>query len=123
MLLVGMRRRSWKWTIVREMRGLLIYAFGIDDFYAGRDPDSRPPTNSFQRVMHYISAVYRWMETPEAIVRFILAELAIDSLILQFAFKYIFISIALWIPCVVRSSACMSGSLHIFVLPLTFEFL
>ncbi|KAK0471132.1 hypothetical protein IW261DRAFT_1513189 [Armillaria novae-zelandiae] len=54
-----------------------------------RDPDSRPPTNSFQRVMHYISAVYRWMETPEAI----------------FAFKYIFISIALWIPCVVRSSA------------------
>ncbi|KAK0199602.1 hypothetical protein DFS33DRAFT_1267811 [Desarmillaria ectypa] len=54
-----------------------------------RDPDSRPPTNAFQKVMHYISAVYRWMETPEAI----------------FAFKYIFISIALWIPCVVRSSA------------------
>ncbi|KAG7440200.1 uncharacterized protein BT62DRAFT_1012986 [Guyanagaster necrorhizus] len=54
-----------------------------------RDPDSRPPTNAFQRVMHRISAVYRWTLTPEAI----------------FAFKYIFISIALWIPCVVRSSA------------------
>ncbi|KAK0493580.1 hypothetical protein EDD18DRAFT_1405386, partial [Armillaria luteobubalina] len=69
--------------------GLLIYTSDIDNFYIGRDPDSRPPTNTFQRVMHYLSAVYRWMETPEAI----------------FVFKYIFISIALWIPCVVRSSA------------------
>ncbi|KAK0186249.1 hypothetical protein F5146DRAFT_1065188 [Armillaria mellea] len=73
-----------------------------------RDPDSRPPTNSFQRAMHYISAVYRWMETPEAI----------------FAFKYIFISIALWIPCVVRSSACMSRvTAYLFVLSITFQLL
>ncbi|KAK7002342.1 hypothetical protein R3P38DRAFT_2729656 [Favolaschia claudopus] len=54
-----------------------------------RDPDSRPPTNLFQKVMNFIHRGYLWTKTAEAI----------------FTFKYVFISVALWIPAVIRSSA------------------
>ncbi|KAJ7463697.1 hypothetical protein FB451DRAFT_1352935 [Mycena latifolia] len=54
-----------------------------------RDPDSRPPTNALQRLMHFVHALYQWTGTAEAI----------------FTFKYVFISIALWLPAVFRSTA------------------
>ncbi|KAJ6556814.1 hypothetical protein DFH09DRAFT_987191 [Mycena vulgaris] len=54
-----------------------------------RDPDSRPPTNALQKLMHFIHHIYLWTGTAEAI----------------FTFKYVFISIALWLPAVFRSSA------------------
>ncbi|KAF8831393.1 hypothetical protein HHX47_DHR1000519 [Lentinula edodes] len=53
------------------------------------DPDSRPPTNIFQKIMNKLHGLYRWCGTPEA----------------KFAFKYAFISIATWIPAVVNNSA------------------
>ena len=33
-----------------------------------RDPDSRPPTNAIQRVMHAVHNVYAWTKTAEAVV-------------------------------------------------------
>lgn len=33
------------------------------------DPDSRPPSNAFQKVMNAIHAIYKWVKTPEAMVR------------------------------------------------------
>ncbi|TFY63497.1 hypothetical protein EVJ58_g3215 [Rhodofomes roseus] len=54
-----------------------------------RDPDGRPPSNPVQYVMNAIHRAWLWAQTPEAL----------------FAFKMVFISIALWIPSVCRSSA------------------
>ncbi|KAJ7132494.1 hypothetical protein C8R44DRAFT_978049 [Mycena epipterygia] len=54
-----------------------------------RDPDSRPPTNAVQKMMHFVHRFYLWTKTAEAV----------------FTFKYVFISIALWLPSVIRSSA------------------
>lgn len=54
-----------------------------------RDPDSRPPTNAGQKVAHRLHSLYKWTKTPEAL----------------FCFRYVFLSIALYIPAVVRTSA------------------
>lgn len=53
------------------------------------DPDSKPPTNFPQKVANTIHKVYMWSGTPEA----------------TFVFKYVIVSIALWIPAVLRTSA------------------
>ncbi|KAJ7478392.1 hypothetical protein FB451DRAFT_1452874 [Mycena latifolia] len=54
-----------------------------------RDPDSRPPTNLMQKAMHGIHRVYQWTSTAEAV----------------FTLKYVFVSIALWLPAVFKHSA------------------
>ncbi|EPS95103.1 hypothetical protein FOMPIDRAFT_1038634 [Fomitopsis schrenkii] len=54
-----------------------------------RDPDGRPPSNPMQYIMNSIHHAWLWAQTPEAL----------------FAFKMVFITIALWIPSVCRSSA------------------
>ncbi|OBZ77446.1 Uncharacterized protein C57A7.05 [Grifola frondosa] len=54
-----------------------------------RDPDSRPPTNVMQRLASFVHKALLWCRTPEAL----------------FTFKYVIVSIALWIPSVVRTSA------------------
>ncbi|KAI0360638.1 hypothetical protein OH77DRAFT_1418621 [Trametes cingulata] len=54
-----------------------------------RDPDSRPPTNVLQRFANTLHMLYKWGKTPEAL----------------FAFRYVVVTIALWIPSVVKSSA------------------
>jgi hypothetical protein len=54
-----------------------------------RDPDSRPPTNVLQRIMNGLHVVYKWTQTPEAL----------------FIFRYVFVSVALWVPAVVRRTA------------------
>ena len=74
----------------------------------GRDPDSRPPTNALQRVMNGLHVIYQWTKTPEALVySFMFANLATrDSMVVaQFIFRYVFLSIALWVPAVVRRTA------------------
>ncbi|CAL1710858.1 unnamed protein product [Somion occarium] len=53
------------------------------------DPDSKAPTNFFQRVANALHHVYKWSRTPKAV----------------FAFKYVIVTIAFWIPSVVRTSA------------------
>ncbi|KAF9074230.1 hypothetical protein BDP27DRAFT_1317519 [Rhodocollybia butyracea] len=52
------------------------------------DPDSRPPTNVVQKIMNNLHILYRWCGTPKA----------------MFAFKYSFVSVALWLPAVVNST-------------------
>jgi hypothetical protein len=37
-------------------------------FLSGRDPDSRPPTNSLQKIMAGLHAIYEWTKTPKAVV-------------------------------------------------------
>ncbi|KAI9465778.1 hypothetical protein BJY52DRAFT_1376562 [Lactarius psammicola] len=54
-----------------------------------RDPDSRPPTNTLQRIMGGLHAIYQWTKTPEAL----------------FVFRYVFLSVALWLPAVIRNTA------------------
>ncbi|KAF8273497.1 hypothetical protein EI94DRAFT_1826225 [Lactarius quietus] len=54
-----------------------------------RDPDSRPPTNTLQGIMGGFHAVYQWTKTPKAV----------------FVFRYVFLSIALWLPAVFRKTA------------------
>ncbi|KAF7369614.1 hypothetical protein MVEN_00292200 [Mycena venus] len=54
-----------------------------------KDPDSRPPTNLVQKLMNFIHHIYLWTGTAEAI----------------FTFKYVFISVALWLPAVIKNSA------------------
>ncbi|KAI0635211.1 hypothetical protein C8Q77DRAFT_1106698 [Trametes polyzona] len=53
------------------------------------DPDSRPPENILQRVASTFHSLFKWTKTPEAL----------------FAFRYVVVTIALWIPSVVKSSA------------------
>ncbi|KAI0266395.1 hypothetical protein BC834DRAFT_969434 [Gloeopeniophorella convolvens] len=50
---------------------------------------NRPPTNAVQRIMSGLHAMYQWTGTPEAL----------------FVFRYVFVSIALWVPAVVKSTA------------------
>ncbi|KAF8880565.1 hypothetical protein BD779DRAFT_1548971 [Infundibulicybe gibba] len=54
-----------------------------------RDPDSRPPENIIQKIMDRLHNLYHWTKTAEAI----------------FVFKYVFVSVALWFPAVVRRTA------------------
>ncbi|CDO75856.1 hypothetical protein BN946_scf184833.g7 [Trametes cinnabarina] len=54
-----------------------------------RDPDSRPPQNALQRIANTFHSLYKWSKTPEAL----------------FTFRYVMVTIALWIPSVVKSSA------------------
>ncbi|KAI0002456.1 hypothetical protein BJV74DRAFT_815934 [Russula compacta] len=54
-----------------------------------RDPDSRPPTNVLQKIMNGLHVIYHWTKTPEAL----------------FIFRYVFLSVALWVPAVIRKTA------------------
>jgi hypothetical protein len=74
----------------------------------GRDPDSRPPTNVLQRVMSGLHVLYQWTKTPEALVcslMFTNLETRDSTVAAQFIFRYVFLSIALWVPSVVRRTA------------------
>ena len=74
----------------------------------GRDPDSRPPTNVLQRVTNGLHVIYQWTKTPEALVYSLMfANLATrdSTAAAQFIFRYTFLSIALWVPAVIRRSA------------------
>ncbi|TBU59289.1 hypothetical protein BD310DRAFT_976680 [Dichomitus squalens] len=62
---------------------------GKDNKTYKRDPDSRPPENALQRVANVFHKLYKWTKTPEAL----------------FTFRYVFITIALWLPQVVKTSA------------------
>ncbi|KAH8103409.1 hypothetical protein BXZ70DRAFT_728472 [Cristinia sonorae] len=53
------------------------------------DPDSRPPTNAIQRFADVLHKIYKWTKSPEAL----------------FGIRYALLSVALWIPSVVRSTA------------------
>lgn len=53
------------------------------------DPDSHPPTNSFQKFMNLLHHILQWTKTAEAF----------------FVFRYILISILLWLPSVFKNSA------------------
>ncbi|THU86398.1 hypothetical protein K435DRAFT_822159 [Dendrothele bispora CBS 962.96] len=53
------------------------------------DPDSRPPTNVFQKIMNTMHALYHWTKSSEA----------------RFTFKYVFMTLALWAPAVVNKTA------------------
>ncbi|EIW75394.1 hypothetical protein CONPUDRAFT_169272 [Coniophora puteana RWD-64-598 SS2] len=55
----------------------------------GKDPDSGPPQNLFQRFVYLFHVVYMWLKTPQAV--FILKSTAI--------------TILLWLPAVMSSSA------------------
>jgi len=92
-------------------------------FPTGRDPDSRPPTNVLQRVMSGLHVIYQWTKTPEALVySLIFANLTTrDSTVAaQFIFRYVFVTIALWVPAVVRRTArkLPSALLPVFVFDL-----
>ncbi|KAF7792649.1 hypothetical protein EIP86_003746 [Pleurotus ostreatoroseus] len=54
-----------------------------------RDPDSRAPINAVQRFANTVHKLYKWTKTAEAL----------------FCFKYVVVTIALWIPAVCRTSA------------------
>ncbi|KAM5537128.1 hypothetical protein V8D89_009274 [Ganoderma adspersum] len=54
-----------------------------------RDPDSKAPENGMQKIANVIHKVYLWTKTPEAL----------------FTFRYVLITIALWIPQVVKGTA------------------
>ncbi|EED82525.1 predicted protein [Postia placenta Mad-698-R] len=56
------------------------------------DPDAMPPSNIVQKLANKLHVVYLWTKTPEA----------------MFAFKYTAVTIALWIPSVVKTSASES---------------
>ncbi|KAI5116968.1 hypothetical protein M0805_002170 [Coniferiporia weirii] len=53
------------------------------------DPDSRPPSNVFQKMMNSVYRTYVWFKTPEAI----------------YVWKYVTMSVLLWLPSVVSASA------------------
>ncbi|KAJ7186248.1 hypothetical protein B0H12DRAFT_1173827 [Mycena haematopus] len=88
------------WKLIRARGDKADGAFGEDtsppvaeitavDKEYRKDPDSRPPTNAIQRFMGSMYNIYLWMDTAEAI----------------FVFKYVFISVALWVPAAIQSSA------------------
>ncbi|KAI0683238.1 hypothetical protein BC835DRAFT_1423494 [Cytidiella melzeri] len=54
-----------------------------------RDPDSRLPTNVFQRIANAVHHLYKWCKTPEAL----------------FVFRFVLATILLWLPAVLKSSA------------------
>lgn len=41
---------------------------GFEYVHSGRDPDSRPPTNMFQRVGHLFFRLYGWARSAEGLV-------------------------------------------------------
>jgi hypothetical protein len=53
------------------------------------DPDSHPPTNLLQRFMHILHSFLQWTKTAEAL----------------FVFRYMLLSILLWLPAVFKHSA------------------
>ncbi|KAN0131986.1 Protein of unknown function (DUF2422) domain containing protein [Lactarius tabidus] len=53
------------------------------------DPDSHPPTNSFQKFMHLLHHLMKWTKTVEAV----------------FVFRYVLITILMWLPAVFKHSA------------------
>ncbi|KAH9050166.1 hypothetical protein EDB84DRAFT_1623276 [Lactarius hengduanensis] len=64
-----------------------------------RDPDSRPPTNTLQRIMGGIHFIYQWTKTPEALVHSHFdPACGVNGLTIatQFVFRYVFLSVALW---------------------------
>uniref|UniRef100_A0A0W0FWJ3 ER transporter 6TM N-terminal domain-containing protein n=1 Tax=Moniliophthora roreri TaxID=221103 RepID=A0A0W0FWJ3_MONRR len=102
------RNRLWAPKGLRKLGNLLMQRDASDDGIAvtgedasplvvdvtnekeyRRDPDSAPPTNVVQRIMNTIHSLYHWTKTAEA----------------MFTFKYVIITIALWIPGVLRSTA------------------
>ena len=86
----------------------VVLGLHLNHLSTGRDPDSRPPTNVLQKAMNGLHAIYQWSKTPEALVYSLMfANLAIgDSTVAaQFIFRYVFVSIALWVPAVVRRTA------------------
>ncbi|KAA1472661.1 hypothetical protein DENSPDRAFT_872334 [Dentipellis sp. KUC8613] len=54
-----------------------------------RDPDSEPPSNAVQLVADKVHDLLQWAKTPEAI----------------FCFRYMILSVLLWLPCVLSNSA------------------
>jgi len=40
----------------------------ISNFGTGRDPDSKPPTNLFQKMMNSLHVLYHWSKSAEASV-------------------------------------------------------
>jgi hypothetical protein len=75
---------------------------------SGRDPDSRPPTNTLQRIMEGLHVIYQWTKTPKALVHSHLdPALGINGLTIaaQFVFRYVFLSVALWLPSVIKTTA------------------
>ncbi|THH31626.1 hypothetical protein EUX98_g2549 [Antrodiella citrinella] len=102
------KNRLWAPNSLRELFKALTSRDHIDDQGVGEDevpdrtqestneagfykldPDSRPPTNGVQHVMDIFHKGYKWAKTPEAL----------------FCFRYALLSVALWIPAVVKSSA------------------
>ncbi|KAI9512001.1 hypothetical protein F5148DRAFT_1280228 [Russula earlei] len=55
----------------------------------GLDPDSHPPTNPLQKFMDLLHDFFRWTKTAEAV----------------FVFRYVLLSILLWLPGVFKNSA------------------
>ncbi|KAH9067948.1 hypothetical protein EDB87DRAFT_1700654 [Lactarius vividus] len=53
------------------------------------DPDSHPPTNVFQKFMNVLHHLLKWTKTAEAV----------------FVFRYVILSILLWLPSVFQNSA------------------
>jgi hypothetical protein len=77
-------------------------------FSPGRDPDSRPPTNFLQRILNGLHLFYHWTKTPEAVVRptlFVNLIMKDSTIAAQFIFRYVFITVALWVPAVVKTTA------------------
>ncbi|GBE84358.1 hypothetical protein BKA93DRAFT_807068 [Sparassis latifolia] len=60
-----------------------------EDWSYKLDPDSLPPKNIVQRFANFIHTAYQWAKTAEA----------------RFVFKYVVVTIALWLPAVFKSSA------------------
>jgi hypothetical protein len=94
----------------RETRTLVVNAKHVcyaNVRIAGRDPDSLPPKNLLQRITHGTHVLHRWTGTAEAAVRFSLFVLTMMPNLIdaQFIFKYVVVSIALWLPAVSKSSA------------------
>ncbi|KAF8504548.1 hypothetical protein F5888DRAFT_760893 [Russula emetica] len=86
------RRRSEEQAFGEEQRNET-YLDEEDIEYEGRhadlDPDSHPPTNLFQKFMNLLHLFLRWTKTAEAL----------------FVFRYVLLSILLWLPAVFRNSA------------------
>ncbi|KAI0266396.1 hypothetical protein BC834DRAFT_969435 [Gloeopeniophorella convolvens] len=53
------------------------------------DPDSQPPTNVIQKFMNVLHLILQWLKTPEAL----------------FVFRYILITILMWLPSVFKTTA------------------
>ncbi|KAF8504549.1 hypothetical protein F5888DRAFT_759358 [Russula emetica] len=84
------RRRSEEQTFGEEERNETYLDEDIcEERHADLDPDSHPPTNLFQKFMNLLHLFLRWTKTAEAL----------------FVFRYVLLSILLWLPAVFRNSA------------------